>query len=449
MADYCRFPDGFLWGCATASFQVEGAAREDGRAPSVWDTFCRTPGRVQMDHTGDVACDQYHRFREDIALMKWLGVKAYRFSVAWPRVFPDGDGEPNAKGLDYYDRLVDALVAAGIEPWMTLFHWDLPQALEDRFGGWRSPETARRFGDYAACVTKRLSDRVRRYFTINEFLCFTDLGYSTGNHAPGLKLSDKIRNQTRHHGLLAHGLAVQAIRAGARTAPSVGLAENANVCVPVIETAEHIAAARTAMRETNAPFLTAALEGAYTEAYLREQGANAPAFTEAEMKVIGSPLDFVGLNMYAPVYIRAAPGEPHGFAAVPHPESYPRMNMPWLYFCPQILYWGPRLVRDIWGVRELYVTENGCASTDTLAPDKEVYDTDRLMYLRNHLIALHRAVAEGVPLKGYFAWSLMDNFEWGYGYSQRFGLTHIDYATQERTLKASGEWYRDTFGRAQ
>jgi len=450
MNDYYRFPAGFLWGTATASYQVEGAAREDGRGPSVWDTFSHAPGNVDSDHTGDVAVDQYHRYRDDVKLMKDLGVKAYRFSIAWPRVLPGGTGTPNEKGLAYYDRLVDELLANGIQPWPTLFHWDLPQAIEDRFGGWRSRDTAQAFADYAALIAKRLSDRVRHFFTINEFTCFTDMSYGTppGSicFAPGLHLDTSARNQIRHHALLGHGLAAQALRAHARQPIKVGLAENASLCVPAMETDADIAAARKAFRETNGRFLTAVMEGRYLETYLAEQGTNAPVFTDTDMAVIGTPLDFVGLNAYAPSYVRAA-ANPAGFESLPMPESYPRMVMPWLYIGPQILYWGPRFLKELWDVKAVYVTENGCAALDKLTPKKEVLDLDRVMYLRQHFIAAHRATAEQWPLKGYFLWSLLDNFEWCCGYTRRFGIHYVNYETLERTPKMSAHFYREVIRR--
>ena len=289
-----KFPASFVWGCATASYQVEGAAQEDGRKPSVWDTFSHAPGRVEMDHNGDVSVDQYHRYKEDIEHLQWLGCKAYRFSISWPRVFPDGSGQANEKGFAYYDRLVDELLKHGIEPYATLFHWDLPQALEDRYGGWQSRETAKHFADYAEAVAQRLSDRITHFFTINEFSCFTDEGYGSGTKAPGKVLGDKVRNQVRHHAVLGHGMAVGALRAAGRRRPlQIGLAENPSLCVPVIEAGAHIAAARTAMREVNAPFLTAILEGKYTEHYLSTEGKNAPEFTAEDMQTISTPLDLV------------------------------------------------------------------------------------------------------------------------------------------------------------
>lgn len=444
--DYYRFPDGFLWGCATASYQVEGAVAEDGRKPSVWDTFVREPGRIHNGDTGDVADDSYHRYKEDVQLLKSLGAQTFRFSVAWPRVFPDGTGKPNEKGMAFYERFVDELVAHGIRPYVTLFHWDLPQAMEDRFGGWQSRDTSKAFADYASFVAGRLSDRVRHFFTINEFSCFTDDGYGSGGSAPGKKLPPAQLNQVRHNAVLGHGLAVQAIRAAARPGTKIGLAENPTAPVPVIETAPHIAAARKAMRELNAQFLTAVLEGAYTDAYLTREGKNAPRFTAAEMKAIGSPLDFVGLNVYTPAYVRAADA-PEGFAVVPRPSSSPRMASSWLYIGPEVAYWAPRLVSEIWNVKELYITENGCSSDDQIAADGNVYDTDRVMYLRNHLVQAHRAVSEGWPLRGYFLWSLLDNFEWTDGYSMRFGIHYVDFKTQTRIPKLSAAFYRETIAR--
>jgi beta-glucosidase len=439
-----EFPRGFLWGSATASYQVEGAVNEDGRGPSIWDTFSHTPGKVVNDATGDVADDHYHRYKEDVQLMKSLGVKAYRFSVAWPRVFPQGAGTPNPKGLDFYNRLVDELLANDIQPFATLYHWDLPQALQDNGGGWESRDTSKAFGDYAGYVAERLSDRVKHFFTINEFGAFVELGYRIGIHAPGLKLPPGRFNQTRHHAVLGHGLAVQAIRAKSKPGTKVGLAENMTICVPLIETTQHIEAATRAARELNAPYMTVIQEGKYTDAYLA--AANAPKFTPEDLKIISGPLDFVGINIYTPTYVRAD-SSPLGFTVVSHPKSYPHMASSWLSIGPEALYWGPRHVAKIWNVKEIYITENGCSSSDVPAPDGIVYDSDRVMYLRNYLTQLQRATADGVPVKGYFLWSLMDNFEWADGYTNRFGLHYVDYATQKRTPKLSAAFYREVISR--
>jgi beta-glucosidase len=441
-----EFPKGFLWGTATASYQVEGAVNEDGRGPSIWDTFSHTPGKVVNNATGDVADDHYHRYKEDVQLMKSLGVKSYRFSIAWPRVFPQGAGAPNPKGLDFYNRLIDELLANGIEPFATLYHWDLPQALQDRGGGWESRETSEAFGNYAGYVAERLSDRVKHFFTINEFGAFVELGYRVGVHAPGLKLPSARFNQTRHHAVLGHGLAVQAIRAHAKRGTRVGLAENMTICVPVIETPEHIAAAERATRELNAPYMTVIQEGKYTDAYLAAAKTDAPKFTPEDLKTISSPLDFVGINIYTPLYIRAD-SSPLGFAVVPHPQTFPHMSSFWLYIGPEALYWGPHHVAKIWNVKEIYITENGCSSSDIPAPDGQVYDTDRVMYLRNYLTQLQRATSDNVPVRGYFLWSLMDNFEWADGYTNRFGLHYVDYQTQKRTPKLSAAFYKEVIAR--
>jgi beta-glucosidase len=439
------FPQGFLWGSATASYQVEGAVDEDGRGPSIWDTFAHTPGKTNNGDTGDVADDHYHRYKEDVALMKALGLKTYRFSVAWPRVFPQGTGTPNPKGLDFYNRLVDELLAANIQPFCTLFHWDLPQALEDK-GGWQSRDTSEAFASYAGYVAQHLSDRVKHFMTLNEMRSFVDIGYKDGRHAPGLTLPPAGVNQVRHHAVLAHGLGVQAIRAHAKPGTKVGLAENATACVPVIETPEHITAAKKAMREANAGYLTAIMEGRYTDAYLAHAAADAPKFTDADMKAIGSPVDFVGLNVYTPSYVRAD-SSARGFAMVPAPASYPHMMSNWLHVGPEALYWGPKLAAELWNIKEIYITENGASSADVLTPDGHVYDSDRVMYLRNYLTQLHRAVSEGVPVRGYFLWSLLDNYEWADGYAYRFGIHYVDFATQKRTPKLSAHFYKEVIAR--
>lgn len=440
------FPRGFLWGAASAAYQVEGAVAEDGRAPSVWDTFAHTPGKTVAGATGDVADDEYHRYKQDVQLMKALGVKAYRFSIAWPRVFPQGGGAPNPKGLDYYHRLVDELLANGIQPFATLYHWDLPQALQDAGGGWESRNTSEAFGRYAGYVAQHLSDRVKHFFTINEFGAFVELGYRVGIHAPGVKLPAGRFNQTRHHAVLGHGLAVQAVRANAKAGTRVGLAENMTICVPVIEDAANVTAAERATRELNAPYMTVIQEGKYTDAYLAAAGADAPKFSAADLKTISSPLDFVGLNVYQPTWVRAD-GSALGFAAVPNPASYPHMLSPWLNVGPEALYWGPHHVAKLWNAKEIYITENGCSSSDVPAADGVVYDTDRVMFLRNYLSQLQRATADGVPVKGYFLWSLMDNFEWADGYTNRFGLHYVDYASQRRTPKLSAAFYRAVIAR--
>lgn len=440
------FPAGFRWGTATSAYQVEGAAHEDGRGLSIWDTFSHTPGKIRDGSNGDVSADDYHRYKEDIALMKALGAKTYRFSIAWPRIFPEGRGVANPKGLDFYGRLIDELLRNGIEPHATLYHWDLPQALQDR-GGWESRDTAETFGAYAAYVAAKLGDRVGNFFTLNEMLTFVELGYGSGVFAPGLKLPPGRLNQVRHHAVLAHGLGVQAIRAAGRPGTKVGPAENIATAVPAIETPDNIRAAERATRELNAPYLTVMLEGRYTDAYLAAAGADAPKFTDGELKTIASPVDVVGLNVYAPGQYVQASDAVSGFTTLPFPSSFPHMASPWLNIGPEALYWAPRHAAKLWGAKEIYITENGTSSADQPSADGVVYDVDRVMYLRNYLTQLQRATAEGVPVRGYFLWSLLDNFEWADGYATRFGLIHVDYASQKRTPKLSASFYREVIAR--
>jgi len=441
--DQPEFPPDFIWGCATSAYQIEGAVKEDGRGLSIWDTFSHTPGKVFQGDTGDVADDSYHLYKEDVKLLRSLGATGYRFSISWPRVIPDGTGKPNEKGLAYYERLVDELLANNIAPYITLYHWDLPQALP---GGWQSRDTAKALGDYAGFVAGRLSDRVKHFFTTNEFVCISDVGHRLGLFAPGLTLSAAEANQVRHHVVLGHGLAVQVIRANARGGTLVGLAENAVVYVPAIETREHVEAAHRATREGNAPFLTAVMEGKYLDGYLEGEGANAPKVAEGDMRIIGSPLDFVGINVYQPQYVRAD-GSAQGYSVESRPTSYPHMASPWLFIGPEAIYWAIRNVSEIWKPAALFITENGCSSDDVLTAEGRIEDTDRVMFLRNYVTHLQRAAAEGYPVKGYFLWSLMDNFEFPDGYGKRFGIHYVDFNTQKRTPKLSAEWYREAIRR--
>jgi len=434
------FPQGFVWGSATAAYQVEGAAREDGRGPSIWDTFSHTPRKTFEGATGDVSDDFYHLYPKDIALMQELGLKAFRFSVSWTRIFPTGTGQPNQKGIDFYNRLVDALLAADIQPFCTLYHWDLPQPLQDR-GGWENRDTAKAFADYAGFTAGKFADRVHQFMTVNEMLTYVEQGNLTGKHAPGFHLNPKRLAQLAHYVVLGHGMAVQAIRASTPPGTRVGLADNPIPTCPVIEIPEHIEAARKAMREENARFLTVVEEGRYTDLYLKKLGADAPKFTPEDLEIISSPLDFVGINIYQPTYVRADQNEA-GYSIVPMPDSYPHMLSPWLTIGPEALYWGPKLAHDLWNIKDIYITENGTSSSDQIAPDGHIYDVDRVMFLRNYLSQLQRAIADGCPIRGYFLWSLLDNFEWSEGYRGRFGITYVDLKTEKRTPKLSAHFYK-------
>jgi len=386
--------------------------------------------------------------------MKDIGVKAYRFSISWPRIFPNGAGQLNQKGLDFYNRLVDELKEAGIEPFATLYHWDLPQALQDRYGGWQSAETAKAFGEYAGVVANALSDRVGYFFTINEFKQLTETAHrGVELHvqgktvrlmtAPGILLEDGALNQVRHHAVLGHGLAVQAIRAMGRAGTKVGPAENMGHALPVIDTPEHVKAAEAATKTLNRYFLGPMLEGRYDEAYLTAAGKGAPKFTEDEMKIVGAPVDFVGINVYIPALLVMASDEPPGYREVPFSVSQPKMFSDWHRLAPECQYWAPKLLHSIWQPKEIYITENGCAASDEVAADGNIYDSDRLTYLRNGMMWQQRATAEDIPLKGSFVWSAMDNFEWINGYGDRFGMVHVDFKTQKRTPKLSAKWFKE------
>lgn len=433
------FPDGFRWGCATAAYQIEGAAQADGRGRSVWDEFSHTPGKVVNGDTGDVACDSYRRFREDTQLLKNLGAKAYRFSIAWPRIFPSGRGKANSKGIDHYKRVVDNLLENGIEPHVTLYHWDLPSALP---GGWQSRDTAKAFADYAGVMAHALSDRVKHFATMNEFGSFVDAGYGFGIHAPGLRLPMAELTQVRHHALLAHGMAVRAIRARARKPVEIGFAENTSGYTPIIATEENIEAARNALRAN--PYLPTILDGQYPKALLAPS-AKPPKIEADDMATIGSPIDFVSINVYAPTYVKAA-ANTQGFAFVARPKSFPTMSLPWLTMGPEAAYWSIRLVSETWSPSSIYVSENGCPSSDVLV-NGQVNDSDRVMYLRNYIGQVRRAAVDGYPVKGYFLWSLLDNFEWAEGYEKRFGIHYVDFETQKRTPKLSALWYRELIKR--
>ncbi|MBD2022257.1 beta-glucosidase [Leptolyngbya sp. FACHB-36] len=445
-----QFPDTFRWGAATAAYQIEGAATEDGRKPSVWDTFSATPGRTLNGDTGTIACDHYHRYEADVKLMAELGIRHYRFSVSWCRVIPDGRGAVNDAGIDFYKRLVDCLRDHGITPHATLFHWDSPQALEDRYGSWRSREIAQDFADYCTAVVTRLGDRVTSWMTINEIACFTHMGYAVDHdppHAPGTRVR-RSRDvwQTSHHALLAHGLGCQAIRAASPGPCSIALVDNPAVTVPLTESPADIAAAQRALHTcgANGGILFPALTGAYSPALLEQLGEDAPIVQDGDLETIHQPIDALGLNIYTGTYVRAAENE-RGYEFLEFSDTYPRLNMPWLWIVPDAIYWGVRHLRETLNRPDLpvFISENGCAAPDRLTPQNEVLDTDRILYLRQYFKSVHRAVDEGYPLHGYFIWSLMDNFEWAWGYDRRFGIIYVDYSTQRRFPKASFHWYAE------
>ncbi|WP_369213549.1 GH1 family beta-glucosidase [Streptomyces flavofungini] len=436
--DLAAFPNDFAWGTATSAYQIEGAVAEDGRSPSIWDTFSHRPGTIDNGDHGDEACDHYHRWREDIALMRRLGTNAYRLSVAWPRIVPGGDGAVNAKGLAFYDRLIDGLLEAGIMPSVTLYHWDLPQALQDR-GGWPRRETAEHFAAYAAVVAERLGDRVTHWTTLNEPLCSAWIGHLEGVMAPGLTdLTAAVR--ASYHLLLGHGLAAQAVRAAAPGA-RVGIVNNLSTVEPATQRPEDIAAARRMDGHTNRWWLDP-VHGRGFPADMREvYGVDLPE-QRGDAETIAAPLDWLGLNYYFPATVTDDPDGPAPYARQIRREGVPRTGMDWEVDAGGMENLLLRLTEE-YGARRLYVTENGSAYPDVMGADGTIEDTGRADYLVQHLAACARAVRKGAPLAGYFAWSLLDNFEWAYGYDKRFGLVHVDYRTQQRTIKGSGHLYAD------
>ena len=457
-----RFPEGFLWGVAAASYQVEGAAGEDGRGPSIWDTFSHTPGKVLHGHTGDVSVDQYHRYPEDAALMRDLGVGAYRFSIAWPRVQPAGSGAFNEVGFDYYKRLADELHGAGLKAVATLYHWDLPQALEDA-GGWPMRDTAMRFADYAAETFSRLGDHIDMWITMNEAWCSSVLGYHIGVHAPG-RHDRSASWAAGHHLLLAHGLAVQAYRAGgggAAGAAPIGITHNLETPHPATNRAEDVEAADRAMDMRTRFFLDPIIGKGYPQRHFDAYPDETPPPVETgDMETIASPVDFLGLNFYFEPTLAAAPvgqdGEvrdgvachPEGFREVPTHHERTEMDWP---VTPRGLY---RHLKRVWehigGAVPLYITENGCAMPDELSADGlRCHDPRRVAYLREHFAAAADAIADGVDLRGYFVWSLIDNFEWAWGYTKRFGIVYADYVNQRRVPKDSYYYLRGVISGAE
>ena len=438
------FKDDFVWGVSTASYQIEGAHDTDGRGRSVWDMMCRKPGAVFEGQTGDVACDHYHRYQEDVDLMRDLGVQGYRLSLSWTRILPEGTGQVNQKGLDFYDRLIDALLEANITPWVTLFHWDYPLDLYHR-GGWLNPDSPKWFADYTQVVVDHLGDRVGHWFTQNEPQCYIGLGLWDGIHAPGDKLRWAEILLAAKHSLLAHGLSVQAIRAHSKVDSKVGMAPVGVTFVPETESEADIAAARQMMFDgskrtpwTNTLWMDPLLLGKLPQDLLDTFPEDVPTITDEDLKTMNQKVDFFGVNTYNADVIRAGENGPERCA---RETGYPQTAIRWP-IQPNCLEWGARFFHERYGL-PLVVTENGMAGLDWVSLDGKCHDPQRIDYLHRHLQGLQRAAESGVPVHGYFQWSLMDNFEWAEGYSQRFGLVHVDYPTQKRTPKDSYHWYQE------
>jgi beta-glucosidase len=438
------FPEAFVWGAASASYQIEGAVAEDGKGLSVWDMLCRQPGRIWAGHTGKIACDHYHRAEEDVQLMADMGLQAYRFSISWPRVLPEGIGRINPKGLAFYDRLVDQLLAHGIQPWITLFHWDFPYELYAK-GGWLNRDSADWFAEYVEKVVDYLSDRVQHWITLNEPQCFIGLGHLTGEHAPGLKLGFSDILRVGHHALLAHGKAVQVIRAHARRMPTIGASIYAVVKVPASESPEDIRAAHHSMAATtektawqNTWFADPMLLGHYPADGLALFHKELPPILPTDLETIAQPLDFLGLNVYSGAIVAAIDDGEHEI--LPYPTGVPVTAMDWVVL-PSSLYWGTRFYSHRYQL-PIVITENGLPNLDWVQVDGKVHDPQRIDFHTRYLQALEKAIAEGAIVQGYFVWSFSDNFEWAYGYKQRFGLVYVDYENQTRILKDSALWYK-------
>lgn len=445
------FAKDFVWGAATSSYQIEGTGRDSGKGQNIWDVFTKEPGRVYEGHTGDIACDHYHRFREDVAYMKELGLKGYRFSIDWSRVLPEGTGKVNEKGIDFYNALIDELLEQGIEPYITLYHWELPYEIYKR-GGWMNPEIVEWFGQYARLVAERFSDRVKYFFTLNEPQCFVGLGFLQGCHAPGVKAPLRDTFEMAHNALKAHGRAVQMLRAYGKQNVQIGYAPTSGMCYPEKETPKDIEAARKALFALpddlsnwtwNVSWWSdPVILGKYPEEGMKKYEKYLPVITDEDMKLISQPIDFYGQNIYNGRCIRMGPdGRPE---EVRRPAGFPKTATNWPV-TPEALYWGPKFLYERYR-KPIYITENGMACHDTVSQDGKVHDPNRIDFLARYLKNLKRA-AEEIDIRGYFQWSLMDNFEWDKGYAERFGIIYVDFETQERIWKDSAYWYRDLIRR--
>ena len=445
------FAKDFVWGAATSSYEIEGTGRDSGKGQNIWDVFTKEPGRVYEGHTGDIACDHYHRFREDVAYMKELGLKGYRFSIDWSRVLPEGTGKVNEKGIDFDNALIDELLEQGIEPYITLYHWELPYEIYKR-GGWMNPEIVEWFGQYARLVAERFSDRVKYFFTLNEPQCFVGLGFLQGCHAPGVKAPLRDTFEMAHNALKAHGRAVQMLRAYGKQNVQIGYAPTSGMCYPEKETPKDIEAARKALFALpddlsnwtwNVSWWSdPVILGKYPEEGMKKYEKYLPVITDEDMKLISQPIDFYGQNIYNGRCIRmGTDGRPE---EVRRPAGFPKTATNWPV-TPEALYWGPKFLYERYR-KPIYITENGMACHDTVSQDGKVHDPNRIDFLARYLKNLKRA-AEEIDIRGYFQWSLMDNFEWDKGYAERFGIIYVDFETQERIWKDSAYWYRDLIRR--
>jgi beta-glucosidase len=435
------FPEDFIWGAATSSYQIEGAYNEDGKGESIWDRFAHTPGKIFEGHTGDIACDHYHRYKEDVQLMKEIGIKSYRFSISWPRIFPDGKGKPNEKGVDFYKRLTDLLLENGITPAVTLYHWELPQKLQD-IGGWANRDVTDYFTEYSETILKNLGDVVPIWITHNETFIVTFLGHVLGIHAPGIK-DMKTALQVSHNLFLSHGKTVKLFRE-MNVKGQIGIAPNISYVYPASQSPEDIAAAELAFGVHARWHLDPVIKGEYPKnvvEYYEKRGI-LPSYPQEDLKIISEPIDFIAFNYYSPDFVKH--DDEQGFVSIDSElNNFERTEMNWIVY-PQGLYDTIMYLHREYDQPNIIISENGAAYKDKINNNGRIEDTKRINYLVDHLTQVHRAIQDGVNLKGYYLWSLMDNFEWSYGYSKRFGIIHVDHESQKRTIKDSGYWYKET-----
>ena len=442
------FRKDFVWGAATSAYQFEGAAFEDGKGLNIWDVYCREPGRVYGGHSGDIACDHYHRFREDIALMKEIGIEAYRFSINWARILPEGTGQVNKEGIAFYNNLIDELLEHGIEPYLTMYHWDLPYTLYQK-GGWLNDQCVEWFGEYASVIAKNFTDRVRKIITFNEPQCFVGLGCLNGEQAPGLKMPVRDTFRMAHNVLKAHGNAVIRLREGKRGPIEIGYAPTCGMSCPASDSPEDLEAARQYLFrlpdiDDNWTWNVAwwsdpVFLGRYPKEGLEKYEAYLPVITQEDMALISQPLDFMCENIYNSVTVKAS--ENGGWEVVERYDGFPKTAAGWPV-TPECLHYGPKFLCERYGL-PLYISENGISCHDVVSLDGRVHDPNRIDFMARYLKELEKASVGGADIRGYFYWSFMDNFEWSQGYNERFGLVHVDYRTQERRIKDSGYWYRD------
>ncbi len=443
-----NFKNNFVWGVATSSYQIEGAAYQDGKGLNIWDVFCQEDGRVFENHNGDIACNHYNCFMEDIAIMKSLNIKAYRFSINWSRILPNGTGKINPLGIKFYNDLIDALLDANIEPYITLYHWELPYELHKK-GGWLNPQIVDWFGDYAKIIAESFSDRVKNFFTLNEPQCFIGISYLEGRHAPGLKVPVKDSFEMSHNALKAHGMAVIMLRKYAKQNINIGYAPTGTMAYPFSESQDDINAAKeymfgfnngTAQWAWNISWWSdSVLLGHYPEQALKKYAKYLPDISKSDMQLISQPLDYYGQNIYTGVCVKM--GENGQPVVVKKADGYSKTAFNWP-ITPEALYWGPKFLYERYK-KPIYITENGLSCHDVVSVDGKVHDPNRIDFLKRYLRCLKRAIADGVDVRGYFQWSLLDNFEWDSGYRERFGIVFVDYKDQKRIIKDSGHWYSD------